>query len=237
VNRLLPRTARFFRCVTCARPTRRLPRTARTSAFAAAIVARHDSGTVRPPGLERTMRQRSWPIVAVQRHNHAGVLHFSPRIAITLMPTVRTRSAQEPLLPWRADKKAAQSPRTEARQAALRRILAREQRVRPGVAPQDILREALGAAPAAQERTVQRPRFKPVEMASRRLPSAPKPERAAPDVAPERKYVERDEPLVRLRPIPVPASLTATELGRVTDHVVRALDRRLVAQHERRGRF
>jgi hypothetical protein len=229
------------------RPWRRSRSTAsRAASFVAAIVARHGHGLATLFGPERVMR-RSRAAAALSHHHHLGdTLTFAPRFNIRIEPVVRTRAAPAALLPWRetAARDAPLPARASAQISMMQRIFAREQRVHSSETIRETLREILASTPTPGPASIvaepPRPRVKPVVMLVRHPPTALKDPTPPPSRAPA--PVERDDrhPAVTIfRPAAqhAPPGLSPIELGRVTDHVVRALDRRLTAQRERQGRI
>lgn len=206
------------------------------AAFVAALLARHTRGLTTLFGPERIMRrQRAY--AATAQHFHQGdTTQVALRFDLRLSPTTRMRVQSAPFQSWTAsDGDAGPAPRPVAHLKLLQRIVARERRVQTTAAMPDVLRAALALAPAP----VPLSRARPVEMVVRRQRTA------ADDTTRSRPAAPRPEqdpwlvPPVAVRAAAGAASsmLSATELGRVTDHVMRAIDRRFVAQRERRGRI
>ena len=182
----------------------------------------------------------------MHRHYQGDIARLALRFDIRLAPTMRARARPAPFLPWTGAPHADVAPPAgaAAHLALVQRIVARERRVESSTTMRDVLRDAVarqperaGAPPASPPPSA---RARPAEMAVHRL-RAPTPEaaRTAPPAAPGREADERVVRPILVRPaaIDATAALSATELGRVTDHVVRAIDRRFVAQRERRGRI
>jgi hypothetical protein len=206
----------------------------RAASFVAAIVARHRHGLTTLFGPERVMR-RSRAGTAISRHHHLGdTLTFAPRFNIRIEPVVRTRAAPAALLPAQAS----------ARISMMQRIFAREQRVHSTETIRETLREIMASTPTPGPASIvaepPRPRVKPVVMLVRHPPAAikdPTPPAPTPPAPIERD--DRHPAVTIFRPTAHNAlpGLSPVELGRVTDHVVRALDHRLTAQRERQGRI
>jgi hypothetical protein len=212
-----------------------------------AIRARHARGVATLFGPERATRRLRAIAAATHRHFHQGDRqHFSLRFDMRLAPVVRVRAAPQPLLSWEPASDFAGAQPTappSARLSIVERIFARERRVETLMTMREALREVVtrrrgGGASAPPPPPT--PSARPVEMVVRHPASSP-PEtaRAAPPDAPHEETSERLlRPNIFTRPaVQTPAALSAAELGRVTDHVVCAIDRRLVAQRERRGKI
>jgi hypothetical protein len=211
-----------------------------------AIRACHARGVATLFGPERATRRLRAIAAATHRHFHQGDRrHFSLRFDVRLAPAVRVRTAPQPLLPWEPGSGVAgaqpNAPRA-ARLSIVERIFTRERRVETRMTMREALREivtqrAAGGPSAPPPPT---PSARPVEMVVRSPPASRRESpRAAPPDAPREETSERIlRPNIFTRPaVQARAALSAAELGRVTDHVVRAIDRRLVAQRERRGKI
>jgi hypothetical protein len=244
VNNASP--ARLSRDIRVTRGWRRArSRNSRMAAFVAAILARHVRGLATLFGPERVMRRHPGQIVSATHHHHSGdTMHFAPRFDIKLMPVTRTRVMLAPLSPWRpaANRETAMSPRAAARHAGLQRIFAREQRVPTSTTMREILREVINApvpAGAAPTPNPTRPAAPPLQMVVHSSRAAAREASRAPAGPTQPEQRERNNPTPLFRPPSATSqpSLSALELGRVTDHVVRALDQRLVSHRERRGRI
>jgi hypothetical protein len=224
--------------------------TSRTMTFVAAILARHARGIASVFGLDRTTRRLSPVQTAVNRHLRQGDrTNFFLRFDIRLAPAVRVRAAPQPLLRWEPSSAVASAPPptpSATRFSLVERIVARERRVETSMTIREALRDVTtprhtgGAAAVWGEPPPAPPRTRPVEMVvHRRHEPAPTGARVAPpDPAPAEASERAPRPNVFIRAMaPTPTVLSQAEIGRVTDQVVRAIDRRLVAQRERRGKI
>ena len=218
----------------------------RATAFAAAILARRGRSVVTLLGPERTARRLHALSTAVHHHHLGDSTRLALRFDIRMTPAMRARAQPAPFLPWIAAPAAAMTlpAPAAARLSLVQRIVARERRVETSM----MMREERRAAVAQQREYAGAPalppaapwRARPVEMiVHRQRPPAPEAARAATPAAPQEAANERVvwPSVVRLPTVQAPAPLSAAELGRVTDHVVRAIDHRFLAQRERRGRI
>jgi hypothetical protein len=233
------------------RPMRRGSRmdggSSRISGFVAAVLARHASGNARVPGTDRVTRRHGMLGASVARHTHLHVLQMRVHLAFRLAPHFRTRPDAAPLRAWARPGGDGESLHpTSAHARMLERIVARERRVHTTANIRELLRDAVTASaaprrtPSSDAAPAPPPRPHAVEMVVRRSSNTIAPEApAAPPTAPP--ATPRDTwaiPLTPLRPSPsiTPIPLSPIELGRLTDRVVRALDRRAMAERERQGR-
>ncbi len=212
--------------------------------FAAAVLARHGRGIITLFAQERVMRRPAAHPVTVQHFHQGGGITVLPQFAIRLSPAVSMQAAAAASQPWQpvAAAGAAPAERVVTRQALVQRLLARERRVQTTTTMREVLRDIV-ASPPAREGFAGRPlpvRAKPVEMVVHRA-RAPI---AAPPPARGMATASFDA-VERIAPPPASHAgsggtalpLSAVELGRVTDHVVRAIDHRVVALRERHGRI
>lgn len=220
-------------------------RGSRVAAFVASLLARHARGVTTLFGPERVMRRQLAHAVAARHYHQGDTTRLALRFDIRLAPVTRTRAEAAPFLPWRAtpDGDAAPTARPTAHSEMVRRIVARDRRVRTATTMREVLREA--TAPQATLAGAQAvpppplPRTRPVEMVVHRPrnPAYDASARTPPTLSTRPETEERTVlPVIRQAATASP-QLSVTELGRVTDHVVRAIDRRFVAQRERRGRI
>jgi hypothetical protein len=215
--------------------------------FVAAVVARHTRGVASWFAPERAARRPHAIPAAVHHHLHQGDRqHFSLRFDIGLAPALGVRVEPTLFRPWKPAPPTAVAPLpapAAPRRSLVQRIVGRERRVETRMTMRKVLRDAVtrqregaDALPVPPSP----PRARPVEMVVHRLRiAAPELARAAPPAGPRGEAGERvlQPSVFRSTGTPVPAPLSAAEIGRVTDHVVRAIDRRLVAQRERRGKI
>jgi hypothetical protein len=218
----------------------------RSAAFAGAIAARYAREPIGFGGIERIMRR---PFVSViTRHLHRHQAHATRvRVDVRLITSVRDKVPMAPFvaaLPVERDH-AFTANASPAHVAMLRRVLERERRTERSATIRDVVREAAAAvasgradtqaATAGSARVV-----KPVPMIARRVSAQASGER--PTDSPASAHPEPSVPFAPVsfdlasdrRPVP---QLNDRELGRVTEHVVHALERRILAQRERHGRI
>ncbi|MBS0559286.1 MAG: hypothetical protein JSR21_04450 [Proteobacteria bacterium] len=222
---------------------RRMAR-AGAAAFADAVRARHAARAASAPGPEQAMRRRSTPAPSWTQHVH---LHAAARriaLSLRLQPLLRLRADAAPAAPWRPAYPAAPParPPVSAHTRLIERVVAREHRVHSVVTARELMRDAAAPPPAARaDAPPSAPRAQPVLMAVRRAPAPPAapPSAAAstthdaPPPVPLRARLVADNAVRAAAPGAIPLSLG--EIGRLTDHVVRAIDRRALAERERRG--
>src|SRR6185437_11428618 len=182
-------------------------------------------------GPDRTSRRLQGFATTTHHHHHADRhTSFAIRCEIAVMPAMRTRARPAPFLPWTtASATATPAAPERATPSLIERITAREHRVESSTTVHDILRDAVAPerAIASSPSPVTRLRTPPVAMIVRSPRSAPS---AAPPGGPiEPPRAEPEErfmrpSVVRAGAMPMQPALSATELGRVTEHVVRAID-------------
>ncbi len=181
-------------------------------AFAAAISRRHAGGTARWPRASLVLC-RATPravhraaAVVLHRHSHAGA-----RLQLHLRhgPMDARRSF------------------ITLRQQVIVRNTAARTMPRTAIDPPDPIAQAVPSrAPSAPMAASQ------VPMVTRRGPAFDRPSESPSRQASREPSRDAATPPVR----PAPVNLPAVELDRVTDHVLRSLDRRLGSWRDRRGR-
>ena len=245
----LPRGLRRLRTLSGKHPARphHLARAgAGAAAFADTVRARHASRAAAPPGPELAMRRRQTDGTIWVQHVHPQPA--APQIALSLhlQPILRVRADTAPMAAWHPEIRAASAtpPPVSAHTRMIERVVARERRVHSVVTARDLIREAGAPPPAVRaEVSTQLPRVQPVEMAARRAPQAAAAPSAAgtaaaahepPTPTPLRARLASDTP-VRAAAAPGAIPLSPGEIGRLTDQVVRAIDRRALAARERQG--
>jgi len=228
---------------------RRQPRGVAAARLAEAIGRRYGVRTGRrdAPAL---VHRRWRPATSVVRHDHHAVYRLSPRIELTVVRAAVAveRRARQAM----ARRGAAAAPVTAASspvgQPIVTRIVSRSVRVErapdrqappaaagPGPHREAELLDPEGPRPSPARISLRTRR--PPDPAVRDLDREPAP--AAPGRAPWQQAIETATPAAPASPrnprSPAPA-LSRDELDRVTDKVMAAIDRRLVAQRERQGR-
>ena len=212
----------------------------RISGFAAAVLARYARNVATLFGPERVMRRHAARAASVRHFHRDGGVTVQPRFDIRLIPVVRTRAIPATLAPWRVTTPSSDAPAPPPRHAALQRIMARERRLDSTTPMQSVLHDIVALPLLGGETSHVPVRVKKLEMAVRRPPApvaeAPPPRSKVADPAGAGDWNSAPS---TSRPVTIAASfpLSATEIGRVTDHVVRAIDRRVVAIRERHGRI
>jgi len=232
-----------LRTVPALTPVRRAHHS-RVAALVDHILGRHGRGYAAVSPLDRVLRLQR-PGVAVNRHQHIHRpmflrLAFAPR---TPPPPIQRAAAATPGW-WRAMERVVTETRRETtREVAtlIERLVARERRIETRVeSPPPMVaitkNEAASTAPAAV------PPFRAADMfVVRRSPTVssaqehatPEPAAAALRPVPVTAEGSRRQPAVGAASMPIP--LSPAELGRLTDEVVRSIDRRLVSYRERHG--
>lgn len=227
------------------RATRALP-SGHSGAFAEAISARYARSPIGFAGAERIVRR---PLASLITNRFYPWRAIIPRVRIDMRMTTSVRE-KAPMAPFAAalpaaslDVPSATAPPVHA--AMLRRAIERERRIEHTATIRDIVREtaaavASGRAEAASAIAGSISVAKAVTMTTRRTnPPASGNDRTAlpadarPDFAAPLGPVAIDRAADRHSATP----LNDRELGRVTDHVVHALERRVLAQRERHGRL
>jgi len=176
-------------------------------------------------------------------HSVQVPLHLSFR----LETQARARSDAAPFRPWLAASPS-HEPLGEPPSPHLRmleRIIAREQRVHAITTLRDATNAAIAAnaPPNSAQPTPPPSAARSVEMVTRRPPAPPP--ATTPEPKPSFPPTLRAPAQVWAMPSPpprpgapaTPIPLSPAELGRLTDQVVRAIDRRVVATRERQGRI
>jgi hypothetical protein len=212
--------------------------------FARAIVDRHVQCCAVITPVDCAIRQpRTLAGDAHQFHHHDYKLAL--RFDVRLVRQVRERFSARPFLARHTiaarPPHAAPGARTNLRNL-IERIFARERRIESTTTIREMLARVVAERGVAEERPaaacpVRRP-APAIEMVVRR-PIAPTPPEATASVPVRVKPQTDDWSAGPARPrafaAATPIPLTPTEIGRLTDQVVSAIDQRFVAYRERRG--
>jgi hypothetical protein len=215
-----------------------------TGAFVRAVLVRHRGRRQALQPLDRAYRRNTFATIFAQhlhRHDHRTTL----RLSLGLQPLLRQREVVRPFLAWRARPLSA-APAVPAPRPfdLITRITARERRVEQATTIRALIERAVRAgdrregvaAPAA-------PAIRPVAavpMFVRRLLSPAAARETAAARGPEQPELAGWGPSAippRAMSGVTPIPLTPSELSRLTDHVVTAIDRRFIAHRERHGRI
>jgi hypothetical protein len=213
--------------------------------FVASILARHTIGRSRPLGPERVMRRP----VATESASNAHHYLFQLPLALTLHLARPSRIRRVAALFLRRQLAPSSEqlapPRASVHTQMVERILAREHRVHAISRTREIFgwNSPAHTPTRAAERVPTAPAFRPVEFIPRRPPPrAPQPAAVPPAPAALAQQspaapiwigaAAPPRPPVATAPIP----LSPAELGRLTNQVMRAIDKRVVAVRERQGR-
>jgi hypothetical protein len=216
-------------------------------AFARAIRARRGrrGAGIAPVALAyRQLHAVSAPAQHFHRHTLNVALHLEPRLALT----VRQRVRREPFAAWReAPLVREREPGAEPPAPGLvERIFARERRIEATTTVRELVKrvtathenvgDAAAAPPAAPPTLVTLPAADPPMIVRRTTPQPPSAAAPPPTArtAEENGWSAKPPRLAPSRAAAV--SLSPAELGRLTDEVVQAIDRRFVAHRERQGR-
>ncbi len=216
---------------------------ARAETFALGILQRHSSTYVGVAPVEAILRARPDPAVAniFQMFNALALrIELVSQRASNQRAPGAGRSLPAPAFTFkRTDRE--RSP-TSPGHAIVERLFAREHRI------ESLLERELAPAPSATDSSGQATAraapvpagWSPVEMVLRKEvgPSqrAEPPSRSARESAPSAARGPAGPEVVRTIPFaPAATPLSAGELGRITDEVVRMIDRRIIAQRERKG--
>jgi hypothetical protein len=214
--------------------------------FAGGVLARHGAGIFFVVGQERIVR-RSGTMPASNRHTHFHSVQVPLHLSFRLEPQARERPDAAPFRPWIAAPHSHEQPaeKSSAHVRMLERIVARERRVHAITTIRDVTHAAMAAnSPTASAKLAfPPPPARAVEMVTRR-PAASASATAKPEPEPPFAPTPRAPAQVWAMPVPpqrtsapaTPIPLSPAELGRLTDQVVRAIDRRVVAARERQGR-
>jgi len=214
-----------------------------TAAFVHGVLLRHGGrrAVVRP--LDRAFR-RPFFIAVFARHTHRHDQRANLRINLGLQPVLRQREIVRPFLAWRVPAPPAPTSAPAWRTPDLvTRILARERRVDSATTIRTLVERIVRERDRAEPGTLNPPtsvRPVPAVPMIGRRPAAPVASSEASRPRPPGRPDLGDwgVPVAAPRPVaPTPIPLTPSELGRLTDHVVSAIDRRFTAHRERHGRI
>ncbi|MBV9201152.1 MAG: hypothetical protein JO320_23265 [Alphaproteobacteria bacterium] len=215
-----------------------------TAAFVRGVLLRHGGRRPVLQPLDRAFRRPFFAMVFA-RHTHRHDQRTNLRIGLALQPLLRRREIVRPFVAWRAAAPGAAAAMPPQRSPDLvTRILARERRVESVAAIHTLLerivREHDRSRPVGPVAPMPAPPAPAVPMIIRRPAAPPLPGEASrphphgrSDVADWGVPVAPPRPAVPSAPIP----FSPTELSRLTDHVVRAIDHRFTAHRERHGRI
>jgi hypothetical protein len=222
----------------------RRPIIASTAAFVRELLLRHGGRRSLLWPLDRAFR-RSFFSAVFASHTHRHDQRANLRVTLGVQPLLRQREIIRPFLAWRVP-----APPAPATALALRtpdlvtRLLARERGVESATTIRTLVERVVRERSRAEPETSIRPasvRPAPAVPMIVRRPAAPPASGEASHPRPPGRPDPSDwgRPVTRPQPAaaPVPIPLTPGELGRLTDHVVSAIDRRFTAHRERHGRI
>jgi hypothetical protein len=227
---------------TASRALRRQPVVDNTTAFVQGVLLRHGGRHPALQPLDRVFRRPFFATVFA-RHTHRHDQRVNLRIGFGLQPLLRQREIVRPFLVWHAATPVPAAAAAPQRSPDLvTRILARERRVESAATIHTLLERVVRERDRAKPGPSTPPMPPPapaVPMIVRR-PAAPpvagEASRPRPPVRPD--LVDWDLPAAsRPAAAPAPIPLGPTELSRLTDQVVRAIDHRFTAHRERHGRI
>jgi hypothetical protein len=215
-----------------------------SAGFVRGVLARHGGRrpVLRP--LDPAFRRPFFAAV-FNRHTHRHDQRTNLRIKLGLQPLLRQREIVRPFLAWRVPAPSVPSAAPPYRTPNLvTRILARERRVESATTIRTLVERIVRERSRAEPETSTPPALvRPVPAVPMivRRPAAPVASSEAtrprppgrPDLADWGAPAAAPRPVAASTPIP----LTPSELGRLTDHVVSAIDRRFTAHRERHGRI
>lgn len=220
-------------------------RSGAVDAFVASILARHRGSRRGWRPLERNFRLPVRPQPIILRPSHWHEHRLALRVGMLLQRQLRERPAPRPLAAGRVVFVAARPmPLTAAfRPAVTERIFQRERRIErtrsiASRVERLVIKSAAARQPAVADPATYARRPPPLPMVARRPPeprAEPTPSRQSP---PRQAIDEWAMAPARLRPAAATTALALDpgELGRLTDHVINAIDRRFTAHRERHGR-
>ena len=215
-----------------------------TAAFVRGVMLRHGGRRPLLRPLDRGFRHPFFAAVFV-RHTHRHDQRANLRVNLSVQPLLRQREIVRPFLAWRVP---ALPPSVNVpawrTPDLVTRLLARERRVESATTIRTLVERVVRERGRAEpERSTPLGSVRPVPALAMivRRPAAPPASGEAsrprppgrPDPADWGVAVATPRPAAAPAPIP----LTPGELGRLTDHVVSAIDRRFTAHRERHGRI
>jgi hypothetical protein len=242
--RALQRDIRVARGIATRARLQRRPIVGSTAAFVRGVLLRHGGRRPLLRPLDRAFRRPFFAAV-VTRHTHRHDQRASLRINLGVQPLLRQREIVRPFLAWRVPA-TLPSPIAPAWRTPdlVTRILARERRVESATTIRTLVERIVRERSRAEPETSTPPAsVRPVPAVPMivRRPAAPvassEATRPRPPGRPD--LADWGAPAATPRPpaAPAPIPLTPSELGRLTDHVVSAIDRRFTAHRERHGRI
>jgi hypothetical protein len=211
------------------------------ASFARALVERHARRYAAIAPVDRTMRVLRLA-AGVSRHIHRSDHRLALRVDMRLIRQIARRAKTAPFLPWPVGRRSVSPPAMPGERTILiQRLLARERRAESTTTMRGMIERVIADRAAARHTTAAPPLERrpapPVEIIVRRPIAAPPREprqSRPPDAEATDRWGELSAPM-RTRRADAPIALTPSELGRLTDQVVEAIDRRFVAYRERRG--
>jgi hypothetical protein len=228
-------------CGTTSRALHRRPVIGNTASFVCSVLLRHRGRRNVLQPLDRVFRRPFFAVVFA-RHTHQHDERVNLQIGLRLQPLLRQREIVRPFLVWRVAAPAPVAAASSQRSPDLvTRIIARERRVESAATIHSLLERVVRGRDRAEPCAPIPARPAPAVPMIVRLPAAPAApgEASRPGPPSHTDVADWGVPTMppRLTAVPAPIPLNPTELNRLTDQVVRAIDHRFTAHRERHGRI